>query len=440
MDRRPRATDAGTWAGSWVPWALATLMALGGLGCRTRTAPPAPPVSDEGRMPHAAHSAMTCTDCHELDAVLSGGIARPGRREHAPCDQAPCHREAFLAAPGRLCSVCHQEVAATAAGGSPLVPYPPRQGRRALASSFSHARHLDFAVMEAQVGFHVSCVDCHTASPDDAATVALPGHDVCGRCHAPEAAPSGVPVMNQCRACHQQRAEQPLRRRHVIVGDLRFGHDDHNFDRRGDPIACTACHTDSADASVAGAHPSPHTSACVVCHDDRKRTPSLLGMQVCQACHSRPRRLLGALPPRSHLPARERPEDHTLAFRRDHGAEAEADAGRCARCHTFMSGSPDAVCDECHQSMRPMDHVLTWREFDHGPAAATRSDRCATCHSAPFCWSCHSVRPRSHVPVADWRCGGHAVPASVNLRACLTCHDSEQSCLSCHQGGAPQCP
>jgi hypothetical protein len=425
--------------GAVVCTAVLLLGVLGMSGCRRRVVLPAPVVVETGRFPHGAHDTLACTGCHDLDAVLTGRTARPGGRDHAPCDGEQCHREAFLAAPGPLCEICHQAVAPAQSGESPLVPYPPIQGRRALASAFSHARHLNFARMEKHVGFHVWCSDCHqparAEAPGDprAGTMTLPGHDVCGRCHAPEAAPPDVPHMQQCRACHGQRAQQPSRQRSLIAGDLRFAHDNHGIDRRGEVIACVTCHAQSRAATAIESHAGPTTAACVACHDDKARTPARLRMQVCSTCHEVPRVLFDALPPRSHLPARERPEDHTLAFRRDHTAEAEAAPDRCAVCHTFMSGGTRDACDECHQVMRPADHVLTWRELDHGSEAAVGSERCSTCHATPFCVSCHSVRPRSHFPQSEWW-RRHGAPASLNPSACLTCHDVAQDCADCHGG------
>lgn len=412
--------------------------------CRPRPAAPPPEVVESGRFPHPAHADVPCTDCHDADAVLAGRAARPGVRDHAPCDRAQCHQAAFLASPGAFCRICHERVDATRAGASPLVPYPPARGQRALASAFSHARHMRFAELEAQVGFHVSCTDCHLLEQPGAEQpgaagareggITMPGHAACGRCHAPEAAPPGVPVMPMCQACHQDRPRQPRRRRRFIVGDLRFAHGNHRSDRRGEIILCDTCHTRSAEATTVGDHPLPRTATCVQCHDDQDRTPAALRMRVCETCHATRSLTIGVLAPRSHLPDRERPQDHTLAFRRDHGTEARADAVRCARCHTFMSGSSRAVCDECHQVMRPSDHMITWRELDHGPAAATSADRCSTCHGVPFCIACHSRPPRSHYPLGEFRAGGHAVPASLGMRTCLTCHQPQVSCTGsgCH--------
>lgn len=420
--------------------AVAAVLLLATPGCKRRVAFSAPEVVETGRFPHQAHGTLACTGCHDLGAVLAGRSARPGAREHAPCDDAQCHRDAFLRAPGPLCEVCHASVDPATPGGAPLAPYPPVHGRRSLASAFSHASHLDFGRMERHVGFHVWCGDCHqpaqpeTPADPRAGTMTLPGHDVCGRCHAPEAAPPDAPHMQQCRACHAERERQPLRQRRLITRDLRFAHGNHALDRRGGAIACTTCHAESPAATAIERHAGPTTAACVACHDDRERTPARLRMQVCSTCHDVPRVLFDSLPPRSHLPARERPEDHTLAFRRDHTAEAEAAPDRCAVCHTFMSGGTRDACNECHQVMRPADHVLTWRELDHGSEAAVRSERCSTCHATPFCVSCHSVTPRSHLPLSLWS-REHGVAASLNPSACLTCHDMEMDCGRCHLGG-----
>ncbi len=421
---------------------------------------PEPDWTAMGRFPHADHTAMPCTDCHPLAAVRGGRRVQPGSDDHAPCDRAGCHREAFLSHPSSLCLICHQSVEPTAAGASPLRPYPPQRGLRALASQFSHAQHLDYAAMDEAVGFHVSCGDCHQQSAggavgtgtgtgtveDVAQMMALPGHRECGRCHAAEAALPGVVAMSDCQTCHRPRLPVPARARRMITGDLRFSHERHRTDVAGDHILCSTCHAKGPNdgdgvaprnaaqpRAVDDALASPNTAICVACHDDEARAPARVRIAACTTCHST---IDSGLRPRSHLPVRARPLDHTLAFRTDHGEPAAADPQRCARCHVIMSTAPRDVCDECHQVMQPQDHRLAWREFDHGPAAFVDSDRCATCHGTPFCVDCHAQMPRSHVPRAAFVMGGHALPASVNLRACLVCHDVERDCnrAGCHSG------
>lgn len=420
--------------GGLLALALVALLA----GCRSRgdAASPAP-LPEAPRFPHASHAELACTECHAKDAVLAGLPARPGADDHAPCDREQCHQDAFLRPPGPLCQLCHERVEPGLPGGTTAAPYPPEGGARALASRFSHQRHLDAPAMEARVGFHVSCTDCHQLTGELA--LRAPDHATCGRCHAPEAAPTGTPAMDECVACHLERPQQSARRRRLIVGDLRFSHGPHRADRRGRLIPCATCHTESAAADAVGAHPPPPIRACVDCHDDATRVPPRKRMRMCETCHLGRRASLGALAPRTHLPATERPSDHTLAFRRDHGADARRDAARCASCHTFMSGNERATCDECHMVMRPADHVVTWREFDHGPEAATRADRCATCHRADFCTACHQQTPRSHIPLMPFREGGHAMPASLGLRSCVTCHDVAVDCArsGCHVSALP---
>ncbi len=406
------------------PAAIAAFVAVA--GCRGPQIQNAAPIAEteEGRFPHTQHAKEPCVSCHSLSAVLAGRLARPGSRDHAPCDRDQCHRKDFLRPPGKLCAVCHAKVDPTKPGSSVPAPYPPEHGPRTLASRFSHSAHLDYGAMEKQVGFHVSCTDCHIFDASD--VLKRPGHAVCERCHAPGAAPPGSPTLRECEKCHSPRARKPSRLRRLIVGDLRFRHAMHRRDRTGKPIRCTECHKETAESDEPGAQPPPDTRSCVQCHDDVERTPSNRRMRVCETCHSSLVSGFSRIAPRSHLPAPDRPADHTLAFRRDHSADAEQDSDRCARCHTFMSGSKRNTCDQCHQVMRPQDHVVTWHEYEHGPAAATRADRCATCHPGEFCTTCHSRRPRSHFPIYEFTRGGHGALAAYDMRACMTCHVMER--------------
>jgi len=414
--------------------AAALCMMFGSSACRSgqRATMQAMAETEEGRFPHAKHEDTSCVDCHSLSAVLAGEPAVPGADDHAPCDQHQCHQKEFLRPPGKLCELCHLRVDPATPESAAPAPYPPERGPRALASEFSHAGHLDFAAMESQVGFHVTCSDCHTF--DDRAKLLRPGHAVCERCHAPGAAPLEAPAMHDCRGCHRKRAKKPTRVRRLIVGDLHFRHGNHRTDRTGKQIRCRECHETSASVEEPGAHAPPTTRACVSCHDDVDRTPSALRMRSCDTCHASRSGGFHKIAPRTHLPAPDRPEDHTLAFRRDHSADATLHGERCARCHTSMSGSRRDTCDDCHQVMRPHDHVITWREYDHGPAAATRTDRCVTCHRGEFCTACHSRPPRSHYPRLEFRNGAHGALAAYDYRACVTCHVVDRDCVSagCH--------
>lgn len=417
----------------------ALVLGLGSLGACNKPRPPAPPPAepkDPTRFPHAQHASAGCESCHPSDGSAQG-LGRPGGSggdAHSACDGGQCHRAAFLAAPGRLCTNCHTAVTAGATGVSaPLQPFPRTTGWRNLPSTFSHTQHLDAPLIEAAVGFHLSCSDCHAATESGAP--AHPDHAVCARCHAAEVALPRAPAMAACAACHSIPGARPRGRARLIKGDLHFSHGNHRVDRAGAPIPCAACHRDTAEADDYDDHRPPAVASCVPCHDDDARVPSEQRMRACETCHSGKRGSLVALAPRNHLPGTERPIDHTLSFRTDHGDAAFRDASRCATCHTVMSGSPRDACDECHRAVAPVDHRLAWRELEHGTEAAAAPERCALCHNADTCTDCHNQTPRSHLPLTDF-VTNHGLAARVNVRACLTCHtpEGEQGCAraGCH--------
>jgi len=395
---------------------VAIALAIGACTPARTVEVPAPPV-DKTRLSHEQHAKIPCLDCHQA------GAKRPGERDHAPCDT--CHRAAFLAAPGPLCDTCHVPIT-TSPLRAELKPFPSDDAWRTEPSRFSHRSHLDAARMEARVGFHVTCADCHVRDGQ----LAPPDHATCSRCHAREAI--GRPAMDDCAGCHGGAAELRTRSR-LIRNDLHFTHDLHRADRRGTPIRCEQCHADSAASTAYGDHAAPRVESCVGCHDDTDRTPPSRRMRICETCHYEKRERLALIAPRNHLPSTERPLDHTIAFRRDH-ADAARDASRCAACHTQMSGNPNGACDECHQSMRPQDHRITWRELDHGPEAAADRDRCARCHVVEFCTACHEQRPRSH-GFAGTFVTDHGPLARTDVRACVTCHQESYCTQSgCHVG------
>jgi len=397
-----------------ITFLIAIAFAIGCSSSRTVEAPLTP--SDPTRLSHSQHSMVKCEDCHR-------GGRRPGTDNHAPCDS--CHKQAFLDPPGELCKACHKSVTSTPAVAAPLRPYPVDDIRQAEPSRFSHELHMDFGRMERTVGFHITCADCHVRD----GKLVPADHAACGRCHSAEARVGKAPPMEECAGCHKKGVQQRTRAR-LIKGDLSFDHPRHAADRRGKAIKCEECHKQSSASTSYGDHAPPPIAACVNCHDDTDRVPAELRMRVCETCHRERAQALTALAPRNHLPATEKPLDHTLAFRRDH-VEAANDGARCAVCHTQMSGNSHNSCDECHQSMRPVDHRITFRELDHGTEAAADRDRCATCHVVEFCTACHSQRPRSH-GFAGTFANQHGHLARINVRSCMTCHAPERDCAPCH--------
>jgi hypothetical protein len=246
--------------------------------------------------------------------------------------------------------------------------------------------------------------------------------------------------MADCTGCHEATGREERHRRRVITGDLHFDHRNHIAESHGAAIRCQTCHADVARAKARDDLAPPVIAACVACHDDTSRVPGTMSMRSCQTCHATVSESIGQLAPRSHLPATERPVDHTLAFRRDHGEDASRDARRCAKCHTQMSGNARDACDECHAVMRPQDHNVMFRDLDHGTSASTDPERCASCHVVDFCVACHRQKPRSHL--LDWE-HEHGARARLDVRACMVCHDPDPTvaggtgCLGsgCHSEG-----
>lgn len=383
---------------------------------------PLPP-QDPTRLSHEQHAQIPCGGCHR-------SAARPGTEDHKPCDDGACHRTEFLKAPGALCQVCHTKVTPQPLA-APLKAYPSDDPWQTQPSRFSHKRHLDAGLMESRVGFHVACDDCHSRDGKKS----QPDHATCSRCHAAEAGLVRAPHMQDCKGCHQPGAQERTRAR-LIRDDLHFDHERHTSDRKGIPVSCDACHRQTRQSNEFADHPAPRVESCVGCHDDTDRTPPEMRMRICETCHSARTSRLTIIAPRNHLPATERPLDHTLAFRRDHAEVAERDARRCATCHTRMSGNARQACDECHQTMMPSDHRITWRELDHGPEAAADRDRCARCHVVEFCTACHAQRPRSHGLTGTFG-AEHGRLARVNVRSCVTCH-GESFCADCHTAAMPR--
>lgn len=421
---------------------LALCMACGsprGGAAPTRLAEPGAIQVASDRFPHGLHTGdkpeirgwrgrgLTCGDCHDPRAVRDGKVARPGLDQHAPCDD--CHKAEFARPPGLLCKVCHTAVEPRRSGASPLHPYPERGALRTLAATFSHRSHLDAGAMEAATGSHVSCGDCHQRDPDSQ-DPRLPGHAQCARCHEQSAGGKAALAMERCAGCHPERSVELRRGRIFITGDLRFAHATHVVDRAGAAVGCTTCHTGVEQASSREAMAVPAMERCATCHEDAQKSPDRVRMANCAVCH---REITAGVPPANHQVSGTRPSDHTLAFRTLHGEAAAARDSKCRFCHTEVSGAPEDSCFQCHQVMKPRDHSLMFRS-DHGRAVQADGSRCATCHVPESCVACHSVPPRSHTPIGEFRAGGHAEQARFGLTSCLACHTYEDTCSKCHRG------
>lgn len=391
------------------------------------------------RFPHALHTSeapeirtwqgrgLLCTDCHDARDVREGRVARPGQNQHAPCDD--CHKAEFAKPPGPLCRVCHTTVDPRQAGASPLQPYPERGAVQTLTSTFSHRLHLDAGTMEAATGAHITCTDCHERNAETRDPM-VPGHKACVRCHDQTAGVKAKLAMERCAGCHPDRGVDLKRGRIFITGDLKFHHATHEVDRAGAAVPCATCH-DTVEQSASRTQMSvPAMERCATCHEDTRRSPDRVRMANCGVCHGE---IDAGSPPVSHLVSGARPTDHTLEFRKNHGGAAAARDANCRFCHREVTGAREDSCFQCHQVMKPHDHTLMFRD-DHGHEVQTDGTRCATCHAPESCVACHSVPPRSHTPIGDFRQGGHAEQARFGLTSCLTCHTYEDTCSKCHRG------
>lgn len=372
--------------------------------------------------------------------MKEGRPARPGgtrepTQQHAPCDDGKCHQKEFGKAPGPICKVCHVSVDPFTTKNSPLQAYPERGRSQALASSFSHALHLDKEKMERASGSHVACLDCHerqekSRDPDPA------GHKACARCHEQASKVKAALPMENCAGCHPKRGVELTRGRRFIIGDLIFAHATHEKNKDGTDIQCTTCHAGVPEAKTREEMAVPAMERCAPCHEDQTRTPDRVRMENCQVCHSAAVDLANA--PANHLVtgskgSNNRPNDHTLEFRKNHAEQAQAKDSPCRRCHTELQGVREDMCFQCHQLMRPHDHNVMWKN-DHGRDVQTDAQRCVTCHAPETCAGCHAVPPRSHTPLGLFRNGGHAELARFALSSCLTCHTYETTCIKCHRG------
>jgi hypothetical protein len=412
----------------------------GGGGAATRMAEPAGSIKiASDRFPHGLHTGsrpeirnwrgrgLACADCHDSKAVREGRVARPGLDQHSPCDD--CHKAEFAKPPGLLCKVCHSAVDPRATGASPLQPYPERGAIQTLASTFSHRSHLDAASMEAATGSHVSCSDCHERNAETRDPM-VPGHKACARCHEQNASAKGKLAMEHCAGCHPDRSVDLKRGRLFITGDLKFHHATHETDRAGQPVACATCHASVEQSTSRDAMAVPAMERCATCHEDAKRSPDRVRMDNCAVCHGQ---IEAGTPPTSHMVSGTRPTDHTIEFRKHHSDAASARDAKCRFCHKEVAGAHEDSCFQCHQVMKPRDHNLMFRD-DHGREAQVDGSRCAACHTPETCVACHSVPPRSHTPIADFRQGGHAEQARFGLTSCLTCHTYQDTCSKCHRG------
>lgn len=176
-------------------------------------------------------------------------------------------------------------------------------------------------------------------------------------------------------------------------------------------LACTDCH---------GVELTIQKDFCAECHDADEVEGLLVkfSAQVAEIGPPQP------------------PADHTMDFRRAHGASASVDRDYCSRCHR------EDFCQDCHEGINISGriHPLNFKATHFFDAQGQEED-CLVCHETrQFCTDCHRrnmVLP--HMLGPGWANGAqggtHAEEAESNLETCLDCHDLGMSDPVCTRPG-----
>ncbi len=410
----------------------------------TPVAPGAKPVPEF--FIHAFHKdklggALECSLCHVAVKEGSVTLKRPG---HDQC--MTCHSEDFnTTLKQKVCEQCHTSFPPT--GADDLVTFPRFKGSRAILFEFSHKQHVDpKARLDAKTGFRADCTFCHKFDVKGQFAT-FPAHEECATCHAK---PGMKPQLNAeltaegCRSCHTpEEIENPTftetRRftgaHQTVAGkyvSIAFSHVAHFKVKDQFDLNCTTCHYAIPASTSISNLTLPKMLDCVQCHDSARAIKAEFRMSNCKTCHVDNVTVSSSVP-NSHT-KNVKPDFHTEVFRTRHLDEAAAPNAKCFVCHQNVQPSVAAKtqCDSCHQVMLPANHTTRWKDDLHGKYAALDRTTCATCHTAAYCSDCHNELPRSHNPLPLFKAGGHAFPAKVDLRSCLTCHTFQNTCSECH--------
>lgn len=405
---------------------------------------PAPQSPSQAQAPFHLHEfhlkqvGLDCDACHVPAKSGSVVLQRPG---HDQC--TPCHADDFNKdLKQEVCAQCHSVFPPTSSAD--MLPFPRYKDVQPIVFEFSHANHVDpHGRIDARTGFRADCTFCHKFQADGAYAT-LGDHVVCASCHSK----AGMkPLLSEksttadCRGCHwPEEIENPgpvtVHRElaaFVISGKydrIKFSHAQHFKNRGAYHVDCTTCHYGVAASTNLSNLTLPKMVDCVSCHDVSKSIASEYRMSNCKVCHTD---VQSAPMPEVHARI-VKPASHTESFRLHHSDEASAPGAPCFVCH--MNVAPSAVgkqeCVACHQVMLPVSHTARWRDDLHGKYAAIDRTSCSECHVTDECSRCHNQLPRSHLPLARFKAGGHAQLAMLNERSCFTCHTFADTCQECH--------
>lgn len=387
---------------------------------------------------HLKTVGIDCDTCHVAVKPGSVTLQRPGHDQCTPCHQDDFNKDLKQ----KVCAQCHTVFPPTSA--EELLPFPRFKNERPIVFEFSHAKHVDpRARVDARTGFRADCTFCHKF-PADGVYASFGNHEVCSSCHSKNGMKpllSEKSTVSDCQGCHRvEEIENPgfasARRQlasFVISGKydhIKFSHAAHFKGREAYHLDCTTCHYGVPESTNLASLTLPKMADCVNCHDVSRSVAATYRMNNCAVCHIDEQ--TGPLP---DIYSRiVKPTSHTEAFRLNHGDEASKAGAPCFVCH--MNVTPSAVgqqeCVGCHQVMMPVSHAARWKDDVHGKYAALDRKNCAVCHLTDYCSRCHNQTPASHLPLAQYKAGGHAQLAMLNERACFTCHTFADTCSECH--------
>ncbi len=387
---------------------------------------------------HLKQVGLDCDACHVPAKSGSVTLQRPGHDQCTTCHQDDFNKDLKE----KICVQCHTVFPPTSA--EELLPFPRFKNERPIVFEFSHAKHVDpHARLDARTGFRADCTFCHKFQ-GNGDYASFGNHEVCSGCHSKAGMKpllSDKSTTADCEGCHHvQEIENPgpasIHRQlasFVISGKydhIRFSHAEHFKGREAYHLDCTTCHYGVAASTNLASLTLPKMADCVNCHDIEKSVATNYRMNNCAVCHVDEKS--GPLP---ELHSRiVKPASHNEAFRLHHGDDASKPGAPCFVCH--LNVAPSAVgnqeCIGCHQVMMPVSHAARWKDDIHGKYAALDRKNCAVCHLTDYCSRCHNQTPASHLPLAQFKAGGHAQSAMLNERACFTCHTFADTCSECH--------
>ncbi|MEM7677561.1 MAG: cytochrome c3 family protein [Myxococcota bacterium] len=347
--------------------------------------------------------------------------------------------------------------------GPDTVIYP----KQIIPIYFPHNLHVREADEAKKIkGAGLDCDYCHEGieKSERSSDRNIPGHVECEDCHSEwigEWDEGKYAPARDCARCHTDidptatRTTTVAQKMTIPPPNLIFPHKNHI--QAG--VACTKCHANVPNKTVATRDDYPTMDRCLDCHGDLEVSVK------CTTCHLSgatgrmvTRFAAGNLKPgRYHSFA-----IHDASFLRDHAVPAQKDRKYCENCH----GEDD--CLQCHDGIgrnakyHPADWIST-----HFIRAKKDDFRCQTCHRLQtFCLNCHvrsgvativavdnpanvlrrTIRVQGdpstgtavgpHPMAADgWLTPGsrnfHGFHAQRNIRSCAGCHQ-EQYCIQCH--------